>query len=294
MKTQPCGRILLIIIFAVAAVLWAGEPWKDKPWTEWTEKDVKKLLEKSPWAQRVILKRHVVDLTPVTVPLTGQQGFRSPRSVSVHYVVQLRSALPIRQAEVRLKQLKMKYDTMTKEERKAFDKAVVEFLNMPFSDEVVFRVFHEHRTSMDREMNRSYWGVQTTERLQDSVFIVGGLGEKVPLLHYEKAKDVSSFKGTTFYFVFPRRQDSRPLVSLRDKTLKLQFKHPDCGQVQDNYTQLRNEHNSRLQNDQAYAKNPTAWNTFRERIFECSESGESRVRVEFKVKDLMFNGGIAY
>ncbi|MCH8267027.1 MAG: hypothetical protein IH846_05895 [Acidobacteria bacterium] len=53
MKTKPCGRILVIVILAAATVLWAGEPWKDKPFTEWGEKDVWKLLEKSPWAKRI-------------------------------------------------------------------------------------------------------------------------------------------------------------------------------------------------------------------------------------------------
>ena len=53
MKTKPCGRILVIVILAAVTVLWAGEPWKDKPFTEWGEKGVRKMLEKSPWAKRI-------------------------------------------------------------------------------------------------------------------------------------------------------------------------------------------------------------------------------------------------
>lgn len=34
-------------------MLWATDPWKESPYTEWTEKDVRKVLEKSPWAKRI-------------------------------------------------------------------------------------------------------------------------------------------------------------------------------------------------------------------------------------------------
>ncbi|MEE8115237.1 MAG: hypothetical protein V3T23_12900 [Nitrososphaerales archaeon] len=107
MKTQLCGRILLIIIFAVAAVLWAGEPWKDKPWTEWTEKDVKKLLEKSPWVKRG--KYTVYEKArnpPVRVPGWSDRDEGKTRARTVHpFTVVWFSALTMREAFVRQRQL---------------------------------------------------------------------------------------------------------------------------------------------------------------------------------------------
>jgi len=47
--------IALTAILLLAASVWAGDPWKDKPYTQWDEKDVKKVLFDSPWAKEVIV-----------------------------------------------------------------------------------------------------------------------------------------------------------------------------------------------------------------------------------------------
>jgi hypothetical protein len=38
-------------ILLLAAMAWAGDPWKDKPYDQWTEKDVLAVLQLSPWAK---------------------------------------------------------------------------------------------------------------------------------------------------------------------------------------------------------------------------------------------------
>lgn len=51
MKFKGILSSTLLVLFGTSLV-WAGDPWKEKPWTEWTEKDVRKVLDKSPWAHR--------------------------------------------------------------------------------------------------------------------------------------------------------------------------------------------------------------------------------------------------
>jgi hypothetical protein len=49
-KTLLCSCIAL----AVAAVAWAGgDPWKSKPYQQWDAKDVRKVLDGSPWARSI-------------------------------------------------------------------------------------------------------------------------------------------------------------------------------------------------------------------------------------------------
>jgi hypothetical protein len=49
-KTLLCSCIALV----VAAVVWAGgDPWKSKPYQQWDAKDVRKVLDGSPWARSV-------------------------------------------------------------------------------------------------------------------------------------------------------------------------------------------------------------------------------------------------
>lgn len=43
----------LIAVFLLAANLSAGDPWKDKPYKQWDEKEVRKVLTDSPWAKDV-------------------------------------------------------------------------------------------------------------------------------------------------------------------------------------------------------------------------------------------------
>ncbi len=42
----------LTAMLALAAIVWAGgEPWKTKPFAQWTEKDVQDVLQNSPWSK---------------------------------------------------------------------------------------------------------------------------------------------------------------------------------------------------------------------------------------------------
>jgi len=54
MKPPQAGALFLAI-FALAAAAPAGDSWRVKPSREWNEKEVRQILEKSPWAHRVRL-----------------------------------------------------------------------------------------------------------------------------------------------------------------------------------------------------------------------------------------------
>lgn len=45
--------LALIAVFLLAANLSAGDPWKDKPYKQWDEKDLRKILTDSPWSKLV-------------------------------------------------------------------------------------------------------------------------------------------------------------------------------------------------------------------------------------------------
>jgi hypothetical protein len=64
---------------------------------------------------------------------------------------------------------------------------------------------------------------QTTERLKNFVFLIGGGGVRVPLSIYRTGEGASR----KFQFVFPREYNGRPFIGPGDKTLKLEFNHPN-------------------------------------------------------------------
>ncbi len=45
--------ITWLAVACVSGSVWAGEPWKDKPSTSWTESDIQKILNDSPWSKTI-------------------------------------------------------------------------------------------------------------------------------------------------------------------------------------------------------------------------------------------------
>ena len=46
-------RLLTLFLFVAGVALWAAEVWIAKPYTEWTDKDLAKIMTDSPWAKKV-------------------------------------------------------------------------------------------------------------------------------------------------------------------------------------------------------------------------------------------------
>src|SRR2546423_1892922 len=72
--------------------------WDKKSYKEWTMSEVEQILNDSPWAQTQIEDVHITYEMPAN---------------SYVAIIRLRSAVPIRQALLRQKQLQMNYDRFT-------------------------------------------------------------------------------------------------------------------------------------------------------------------------------------
>jgi hypothetical protein len=51
-KIMSRSCVVAVALF-LAIDLWAGDPWKEKSYEVWNEKDVRKILNESPWAKRI-------------------------------------------------------------------------------------------------------------------------------------------------------------------------------------------------------------------------------------------------
>jgi hypothetical protein len=74
----PKACALLIVFFALAIVASGDDSWRKKPSSEWNEKEVRQILENSPWAHRV--KLMVVKPGPQDVPCPSGNSSCSPES----------------------------------------------------------------------------------------------------------------------------------------------------------------------------------------------------------------------
>ncbi len=201
------------------AVGQGNEYWHKKDYKQWNEREVKKLLEDSPWAKTHTLSQ--VYVTPIASNENDAQTRAREDNPRLSYRVQLRSAAPIRQAMIRQQQIAQKYDQMPEDKKKAFDQEAGKFLAASFPDTVVVHVSFTTNVQFDDRDVARHWQTQTTETLKNFTYLIGPKGEKVQLQRYTVAD-----AGRSFQLVFPRRIEGRPLAGPQDKSIKLEFIHP--------------------------------------------------------------------
>jgi hypothetical protein len=111
MKVLKLALLLSLSTLLLSLPLSASAQWDKKPRGEWSQRDVEKLLNDSPWA------RTQVFTSPVTLfrqPTTGSQGVARnttpapPDATHVNFRIRFLSAKPIREAISRMIELQQK------------------------------------------------------------------------------------------------------------------------------------------------------------------------------------------
>jgi hypothetical protein len=214
MKRMLClffPALFLAAIFAVAG----SEFWEKKEYKEWSQKDCAKLLTDSPWAQKLGLTNvQVMDNSGNKTSTDGGQPF-------INYMIQFRSALPVRQATVRQNQIANKYESLTPEQKQDFDKKMGALLDGFPADAVVVLVKYEtNDRSRDQEL-ASWWQTKSTELLKNQVYLTSSKN-KVPIARFIAGQGAERW----FQFIFPREVDGNPVITPQDKSIKLEFTYP--------------------------------------------------------------------
>lgn len=198
-------RLILPSALALAATLaCAGEAraqkedWQGKPFREWTEKEARKVISDSPWAKTVSSSGPMVDFV-------GSGPVPTPDKV---YVVRLRSALPVRQAILRLRQIKEKYDSMSDARKAEFDAKNRPLVECPAcADNYVISLIPPRAAD-----TRS----PTTEKMKLYVQLMDDRGRRRELVHFVPTKAT----GEEVVFFFPRLDDKgQPLVTPSSRRL---------------------------------------------------------------------------
>jgi len=109
-------KVAIFILFVFALTLVAGAEKKIKPWTEWSEKDVQKILDDSPWGQTQN-ETNTSEMTFNPNNRGGNQQGALNQATNIGYGIRFLSAKPIRQAIAR--QVILKTPKMA-EQMKAF------------------------------------------------------------------------------------------------------------------------------------------------------------------------------
>ena len=225
--------VALIIILFWAGLTGAGlaqGEWSKKPFQQWSKADVQKVLNDSPWAitqeARLDFGSEVRRVAGAPTTSSGHQSQEmSGANIAVDYRVtlRLRSALPVRQALVRSKQIEAKYDQMNAKERAAFDEKMKGLLDCPACAQN-YVVTLSCKSTNYPGADALYEGLRgmTLPGLKPYVHLENDRGERRGLVHFVAPR--AAGEETIFYF--PRFDDEdRPLVT--PATRKLYFRLSD-------------------------------------------------------------------
>jgi hypothetical protein len=222
-RRRNAFAILGILLVAVLTVR-AEDFWVKKEWTKWSKDECNKMLQDSPWS-----KHWAKGSVNVTASLPGNSGANAEgaggeKSPEIHYYVQLRSSLPVRQAVVRMQQIQG-YSKLTDEQKKEFDAKADAFFKTTYDEVILVHVdYGSNVQTFERDMATYFKNIR-----EDSVpvdfYLINEKGDRISPMRFVSPKNGSY----AFDLIFPRLKDKEPVIHQGDKSMDIQFLSPAVG-----------------------------------------------------------------
>src|SRR5687768_140435 len=132
MKYTPAFLFLFALLVTSTAY---GQKFMTKPYKEWSQDEAIKVITDSPWASEYQSEEALVAAQQVQQARESAdnnrgiyKGNQGRLDIPVPVTLRLHSALPVRQALTRLRQIQAGYDKMSADDQKKFDDSTVKFL----------------------------------------------------------------------------------------------------------------------------------------------------------------------
>ena len=224
MKTTLLTIALLLIGLASPAF---GQKYLQKPYTEWSIDDAKKILNEAPWSNQY---QSETGLAASSIEQGSREaadnrirgserGNLGRGNVPAPVTIQLYSALPIRQALVRSRQIGAKYDKMNADEKAKFDASTAGLLKCPLCAEYYIVTLTKAKDKSER-IDDGIFQTLTLENLKGKVWLTNDKDEKLELFQFTPPKG----GGESAVFFFKRKKDDgTPFFTEADKEIKFLF-----------------------------------------------------------------------
>ncbi len=242
--------VALALLVAGAGALHArkndSKNWIEGNFSKWSLKDAHALLEKSPWAETKGFRgeQHGPNRAAVIGGGVGSvSAASSGAQVSVtrtspsptlgetngtdvpdfEFKVVFFSALPVREAYVRMFQIENHYDSMSPAKQQAFNRLpeVHALLHRDVRKEVtVDLTYSAHDPIEERDMSQ-WFDTQTTDTLKQNAYLYANRTQ-VQLLKYIPP---SQSHGMGAQFIFPRQVSGEPILSSPGGKLRFEMTH---------------------------------------------------------------------
>jgi hypothetical protein len=207
--------LVFTIFFAAAASTLFAQAWKKKDYREWSLEDCTRILKDSPWSKPRIISTSALQEIGAAVPGRDQEP-------QLSYAVQFLSALPVRQALARQRELDPAYQKLSAEEKQATQERLAKLIANPYADQVVVRLYYG--TPVD---------AYRVELIRDFGTMMLGEWQRNAYLNTPSARlspvHVDGSEHGVVILVFPRLKDGKPIVQETDKEISLEFVSPGIG-----------------------------------------------------------------
>jgi hypothetical protein len=175
--------ILLALLTLATLTASATDFWLTKDWHQWSKDECTTILNDSPWTR-----------------------------TQDAYTVQLRSALPIREAIVRQLEIVQGYDQKSPDQRKAFDSAAGTILNTSYDKTILVRL----------SFSKDAPALGPTHPRELQVMLVTEDGQQINPTQI----DIHPITAYAVDFYFPRLKDGGPAIKPAQKQFSFQFQAP--------------------------------------------------------------------
>ncbi len=213
--------LLLVLSCALVQPVFAQQFWEKKPYTQWSDKEVRRVLEDSPWSQQLTVSNVKLEIAGPNLSPKGPTQAARDRGMEhnprITYTVQFRSAKPIRQALIRHAQIASKYDQMDAAKKAAADQRAQEFLGVPAEEIMVYVGFETNVPAYAMDIQRAFSSLPPGTVPIDTFLNVGG--NKLSPTSYQV---VTGGMQLTF---------QRPPDLPREGDISLEFMSPQVGDV---------------------------------------------------------------
>jgi hypothetical protein len=205
--------LLPILLLALVPTILGKDFWKEKSYKEWSEKECNEMLQNSPWA------RDFTQQSEMPILQRGGRTLSDDKPPYLKYQIQFRSALPVRQAIIRMAQITQKYDALKPEQKQQFDKQAESFLAQDMSKMVIVYITYETNQPNVYLDETHDLKSMTTDILKNIVYLYGSGGDRVPLAQFVAPQGGQR----SFQFYFPRQYNGKEILGPEDKALNLEF-----------------------------------------------------------------------
>jgi len=205
---------------------------KMKSWTEWSEKDAKKILENSPWAQTQVqtdtsqMYYHPLQgtITPGT-PASGTPDMVN-QAVSVNYHIRFLSAKPIRQAFARIVELGQKNADPR------LLKGLRDFVDRKFDQWIVVAVTFDCKDQRYSMPAMQLFNSAVLGTLKNNTYLELKNGKRLFIEDYKAPIN----DGLGAKFIFPRTVDGEPFIMAESGQVRFYSELPGSAAVQSGST----------------------------------------------------------